>query len=126
MTTPLFKSDRSRDAKWREVLLRATLNTDSGTLLMRRAVAGCARSPSLGPKWRPYQPRLAVTGRGKGLGQRAGEGRGYPEPSTRSDEPTYAWMVGPTSSGAGDSPAALRGATVERRGREISRRSTLA
>ena len=54
--------------------LRAALNTDSGTLLMRRAVAGCARSPSLGPKWRPYQPRLAVTGRGKGLG--SGQGRG--------------------------------------------------
>ena len=97
LTTPLFESDRSRDAKWREVSLRAALNTDSGTLVIRRPVAGCAKSPSSGPKWRPYQPRLAVTGRGKGLGlQERGGGPRAVHSQRRTDlcvdgRPDFKW-----------------------------------
>jgi hypothetical protein len=70
--TPLFESDRRRDGKCRRVPVGAILNTQSGNILIPRAVARCARSPRMAPKWRPYQPRLAATGQG---GAAVGRGR---------------------------------------------------
>jgi hypothetical protein len=72
--TPLFESDGCGVGTCYQGSAEAVLNTDFGAILMLRAVAWRPGSASLGPKWRPYQPRLAVTGRGKGLG--SGQGRG--------------------------------------------------
>jgi hypothetical protein len=82
--TPLFESDGCSVGKCHQGSAEAVLNTDFGAILMLRAVAWRPGSARMGPKWRPYRPRLAITGRGSGLRQRAGDG--YPEPFTRSDE----------------------------------------
>jgi hypothetical protein len=62
LTSPLFESDGRDDGAYRRVSAEAVLNTNLRDILLLRVRAWRPGSLSMGPKWRPYRPRLAVTG----------------------------------------------------------------